>query len=162
VVRLQEILRGKQCLAESGGDRPRSGLASAGGLGGHHRRAGRGPCRQWVESPGAGDSGCRPIRDSRPLQVRYFESLWVHSPPLGAKYQPGLAPWVHTFDSGDRRSWAGSRGRGRGGVESQSPGCDCERICDSPLPTQPLAGTGLTTPPSTPTLRPFPKLRCRF
>jgi hypothetical protein len=26
------------------------------------------------------------------------ESLWVHSPPLGAKYQPGLAPWVHTFD----------------------------------------------------------------
>jgi hypothetical protein len=28
----------------------------------------------------------------------YVESLWVHSPPLGAKYQPGLAPWVHTFD----------------------------------------------------------------
>jgi putative transposase len=28
-----------------------------------------------------------------------IESLWVHSPPLGAKYQPGLAPWVHTFDS---------------------------------------------------------------
>jgi hypothetical protein len=28
----------------------------------------------------------------------YLESLWVHSPPLGAKYQPGLAPWVHTFD----------------------------------------------------------------
>jgi Uma2 family endonuclease len=27
-----------------------------------------------------------------------IESLWVHSPPLGAKYQPGLAPWVHTFD----------------------------------------------------------------
>ena len=30
------------------------------------------------------------------------KSLWVHSPPLGAKYQPGLAPWVHTFDSIDK------------------------------------------------------------
>ncbi|MBF2080015.1 MAG: hypothetical protein IGR76_16235 [Synechococcales cyanobacterium T60_A2020_003] len=34
------------------------------------------------------------------------ESLRVHSSPLGAEYLPGLAPWVHTFDSssawGDR------------------------------------------------------------
>ena len=39
------------------------------------------------------------------VRSKLIESLWVHSPPLGAKYQPGLAPWVHTFDFKKKLYW---------------------------------------------------------